>query len=150
MDEQSPGSENEGISPANYLDLRSASNSFDLAAYQYWSASDSDQGRLEELHGVKVTANFFSSIGVNPILGRSFFPDEETSGKNREVIISNALWKQRFGADPTAIGRTMELDGEPYTLIGVMPARATFPLGAPSFWIPLPNENLFLLREQAK
>lgn len=138
IDGQSAGSEDEGISPANYLDLRMASKSFEkLAAYQYWSASDSNRGPQEELHGVKVTANFFAAVGVAPILGRTFLPGEESSGRNGEVIISSALWKQRFGADTTAVGKTMELNGEPYTLIGVMPARATFPLGAPAFWIPL-------------
>lgn len=138
VDEQSAGSEVRGISPANYLDFRLGSKSFEqLAAYQYWSTSESNQGQLEELHGVRVTANFFTTVGVRPTLGRSFSPWEEVSGKNGEVIISSALWKQRFGADPTAVGKTMELNGEPYTLIGVMPARATFPLGAPAFWIPL-------------
>lgn len=138
VDEQSAGSEDEGISPANYLDLRLASKSFEqLAAYQYWSASASGQGQLEELHGVKVSADFFATVGVRPTLGRTFLPEEEASGQNGEVIISSALWKERFAADPTAVGKTLELDGEPYTLIGVMPARATFPLGAPAFWIPL-------------
>jgi putative ABC transport system permease protein len=93
-DEQSPGSEDGGISPANYLDLRSASKSFEqLSAYQYWSASDSHQGQLEELHGVRVTANFFTTVGVRPTLGRTFLPDEEVAGRSSEVIISSALWK---------------------------------------------------------
>jgi len=138
VDEQSAGSEDEGISPANYLDLRLASKSFEqLAAYAYWSVSDSNRGQVEELHGVKVTANFFATVGVRPMLGRTFLPEEEASGKNGRVIISSALWKQRFGADPATVGKNMELNGEPYTVIGVMPARATFPLGAPAFWMPL-------------
>jgi putative ABC transport system permease protein len=137
-DEQSAGSEDGGISPANYLDLRSASKSFEqLSAYQYWSASDTHQGQLEELHGVRVTANFFTTVGVRPTLGRTFLPDEEVAGRSSEVIISSALWKQRFSANPRAVGKTLELNGEPHTVIGVMPARATFPLGAPAFWIPL-------------
>jgi len=138
VDERSAGSEDEGISPANYLDLGRARGSFEqLAAYQYWSASDSNRGQLEELHGARVSANFFATMGVTPMLGRTFLPEEEASGRNGEVIISNALWQQRFGGDATAVGKTIQLNGEPYTLIGVMPARATFPLGAPSFWIPL-------------
>jgi len=138
VDEPSAGSEDGGISPANYLDLRLASKSFEqLSAYQYWSTSDSNQGQLEELHGVRVTANFFTTVGVRPTLGRTFLPEEDLAGKNGEVIISSALWKQRFGADSTAVGKTLELNGEPYKLIGVMPARATFRLGAPAFWMPL-------------
>ena len=138
VDEQLPGSEDKGISPANYLDVRSGAKSFEqLAAYEYWSASDDNHGQPEELHGVRVSTNFFSTVGIKPILGRDFLPEEESSGKNDKVVISNALWKQRFGADITAVGRTMKLNGEVYTLIGVLPARATFPLGAPAFWVPL-------------
>jgi len=138
VDEHSAGSEDEGISPANYLDVRLASKSFEqLAAYEYWSASIGDQGQVQELHGVRVTANFFAAVGVRPLLGRTLLPEEEVSGKNGEVIISSALWKERFGSDPTVVGKTIELNGQPHTLIGVMPARATFPLGAPAFWIPL-------------
>ncbi|HXY03963.1 MAG TPA: ABC transporter permease [Terriglobales bacterium] len=142
VEEQSAGSEDAGISPANYLDFREASKSFDqLAAYQYWSASDNDRARPEELHGVKVTPNFFAAVGVAPALGREFPLGHETSQNSDEVIISNALWKQRFGGDTAAIGKNLELNNKPYAVIGIMPSRATFPLGAPEFWIPLEMDS---------
>src|ERR1700730_7233944 len=112
VDEQLPGSEDKGISPANYLDVRSGAKSFEqLAAYEYWSASDDNHGQPEELHGVRVSTNFFSTVGIKPILGRDFLPEEESSGKNDKVVISNALWKQRFGAEITDVGGTMKLHG---------------------------------------
>ena len=133
--ERPMGSEDEGISPANYRDLGATSRSFEeLAAYEYWSASASRGGRVEEIHGVKVTPNFFATVGVRAALGRTF---DEGSWNSREVVISNSLWKQRLGAQTAALGANLELNGEAYTVIGVLPARATFPLGAPAFWIPL-------------
>src|SRR5262249_109052 len=73
VDEQLAGSEDRGISPANYVDLRSAATSFQqLSAYEYWSASENTQGQPHELQGVRVSANFFPTIGVSPILGRVF------------------------------------------------------------------------------
>ncbi|MBV8049919.1 MAG: ABC transporter permease [Acidobacteriaceae bacterium] len=142
IEEQSSGSEDAGISPANYFDFRDASKSFDrLAAYQYWSASDDDQTRPEELHGVKVTSNFFGVVGIGPTLGRTFSSGDHISEKSDEVIISNALWKQRFGGDAAAIGKSLRLNNKPYTIIGIMPPRATFPLGAPEFWVPLAMDS---------
>jgi putative ABC transport system permease protein len=138
VDEQLLGSEDRGISPANYLDLRSAATSFkQLSVYAYWSASESTQGQPHELQGVKVSANFFPTIGVRPILGRVFAGEDTSSLEEGQIIISSALWKQRFGSAASALGQTLTLDGKPYTVVGVMPSRATFPLGAPAFWIPL-------------
>jgi putative ABC transport system permease protein len=138
IEEQLPGSEDTGISPANYLDMRSGMKSFDqLAAYQYWSASTSGQGQAEELFGVRVSLNFFSVVGVRPMLGHDFSSDQNFFGSGDQIVISNALSKQHFGSDASAVGATLKLDGKPYTVIGIMPAKATFPLGAPSFWMPL-------------
>jgi len=142
VDEQLPGREDSGISPANYLDMRSNSKSFEqLAAYEYWSASESGEDQPQELQGVKVSVNFFAAAGIRPMLGRDFLAEEESSGKNDKVVISNALWKQRFGSDVSAVGSAMKLDGKPYTVIGVLPAKATFPLGAPAFWMPLTMDS---------
>ncbi len=138
LDERLPGSEEGGISPANYLDLRSESKSFDqLAAYEYLSVSEDIQGQPHELQGVRVSANFFSVAGIRPILGRVFLAEEESTGKEDKVVISNALSRERFGSATNAVGRTIKFDGRPYLIVGVLPARATFPLGAPAFWMPL-------------
>ncbi len=138
VDERLAGSEDRGISPANYLDLRSGTTSFkQLSAYEYWSATENTQGQPHELQGVRVSANFFSTIGVSRILGRVFGGEDASSLEEGQIVISNALWKQRFGSAASAVGQTLTLDGKPYTVIGVMPSRATFPLGDPAFWIPL-------------
>jgi len=142
VEEQLPGSENTGISPANYLDMQSELKSFDqLAAYQYWSASASGQGQAEELYGVRVSLNFFSVVRVRPMLGHNFSSEQNSFGTGDQIVISNALWRQYFGSDASAVGATLKLDGKPYTVIGIMPARATFPLGAPSFWMPLTQDS---------
>jgi predicted permease len=138
IEEQSSTSEEKGISAANYLDLLAANHTFEqLAAYEYWSAGLGGQVQPYEASGVKVSANFFSTVGINPTTGRDFIPGEDAEGRDREVILSNAFWRRRFAADPTAVGKLLKIDGEMYTVIGVMPPRAIFPLGAPAFWVPI-------------
>jgi putative ABC transport system permease protein len=142
VEEQSSTNEDSGISAANYLDLRESNHAFEqLAAYEYWSAGVSNQDQPYEALGVKVTANFFSTVGIKPTMGRDFVAGENTEGRDREVALSNAFWRRHLAGDPAAVGKQLKLDGEMYTVIGVMPARATFPLGAPAFWVPLSMSN---------
>lgn len=75
----------------------------------------------ERLRGIRVTANFFRLVGVNPVLGRNFLPEEDYPGAERVVILSHELWKQRFGANRDLLGKPLTLSGETYTVIGVMP-----------------------------
>ncbi|HEY6410265.1 MAG TPA: ABC transporter permease, partial [Ktedonobacteraceae bacterium] len=138
IEEQSSTSEDKGISAANYLDLLGANHTFEqLAAYEYWSAGVGGQDQPYEALGVRVSANFFSTVGIRPTTGRDFIPGEDAEGRDREVILSNAFWRRRFEADPSAAGKLLKLDGAVYTVIGVMPPRAVFPLGAPAFWVPI-------------
>jgi putative ABC transport system permease protein len=138
IEEQSSMNDDSGISAANYLDLREVTHSFEqLAAYEYWSTGVGGQEQPYEALGVKVTANFFAIVGIEPASGRDFVAGEEQGGSGQEVILSNAFWRRRLAADPSVIGRHLKLGGEVYTVIGVMPAKATFPLGAPEFWVPL-------------
>jgi putative ABC transport system permease protein len=92
----------------------------------------------ERAAGSKVTADFFTVLGVPPQLGRTLLPDEQGTGAPRVVVLGYDLWQSRFGADPQVVGRTIELDTEPFTVVGVMPARFR-PNGA-SFWFPFPFE----------
>jgi putative ABC transport system permease protein len=85
------------------------------------------KGRPEQLHGASVTPDFFHVFGVRPQLGRIFRKQDATLGHNRVVILSHQLWTQRFGSDPGIIGKTIELNQIPFTVIGVMPARFDFP-----------------------
>jgi putative ABC transport system permease protein len=150
IEEQTPTSDDKGISPANYLDLHAANHAFEqLAGYEYWSAGVGNQDQPYEAAGVRVSDNFFSTIGIKPVLGRDFISGEGAEGRSREVILSDAFWRQHFAADPSAVGRLLKLDGETYSIIGVLPARATFPLGAPSFWVPLSmNQQMRSERQQ--
>ncbi len=81
-------------------------------------ASGSEPDRLR---GIRVTADFFRLVGVNPVLGRNFLPEEDHPGAERVVILSQKLWKQRFGANPDILGKPLTLSGETYTVIGIMP-----------------------------
>src|SRR2546421_2808613 len=92
----------------------------------------------ERLAGEKVTADFFTLLGVPPQLGRTLLPNDQGEGAARVVVLGYDVWQSRFGRDPQVIGRVVELDAEPYTVVGVMPAR--FRYGGASFWFPFPFE----------
>ncbi len=86
-------------------------------------------GEPERLYGARVSANFFSMLGVQPQRGRMFVPEEDEPGRDRVVVISHGLWARRFGADPGVLNRTLSLDGQSYTIVGIMPAGFLFPTG---------------------
>jgi predicted permease len=84
-------------------------------------------GQPAQLNGARVSANMFSMLGVQPQLGRTFLNEEEQAGHDREVIISDGLWNQRFHRDPELVGRAITLDGAPWTVVGILPASFHFP-----------------------
>ena len=92
-------------------------------------------GEPLRLFGARVHANFFSVLGVSPILGRAFAKGEDEKGAARTAVISEALWRTRFGADPHVIGRELTIDGRPHTVIGVAP-QVDIPQGS-EIWLPL-------------
>jgi putative ABC transport system permease protein len=98
-------------------------------------------GEPVKLVAVRVTSDFFPVLGVEPIAGRVFTPEEDQPGRGAVVVISEGLWRSRFGADPSIAGRTVQLNGTPHTIVGVMPAAFTFPDGpggaAPDMWAPI-------------
>ena len=79
------------------------------------------------LDGLRASAGFFPTLGVVPALGRTFAPEEDQPGHEHEVILSDQLWRGRFGGDMQIIGRTVAPDGEPYTVVGVMRAESAWP-----------------------
>ncbi|HKY03560.1 MAG TPA: ABC transporter permease, partial [Blastocatellia bacterium] len=81
----------------------------------------------ERVGGVNVSANFFQMLGIVPAEGRSFLPEEEQPGNDRVVILSYGLWQRRFGSDPGLVGKTITLDGESHSVVGILPARFEFP-----------------------
>jgi putative ABC transport system permease protein len=124
-----------------------------LAAYNIISAGFNltGDGQPEHITGIRVSTDFFRVLGVPPALGRDFNEEEERPGGPNVAIISNALWRQRFGGDPSTIGRVISLSGTPYNVVGVMPAGFESNPAA-EVWLPLspvlnPQErsNLFLV-----
>jgi putative ABC transport system permease protein len=83
-----------------------------------------------------VTSSFFPVLQVNPAMGRTFLPEEERQGNNRVALLSDKIWRDRFGANPNILGKTITLDGAQYSVVGIMPAGFTFPHEA-AFWLPL-------------
>jgi putative ABC transport system permease protein len=107
----------------NFADWRAESRSFArLAAFSVWFPSVTGTDRPEKLLGALVSADFFAALGARPLLGRTFAPAEDRPGRGDVVLLGEAFWRRRFGADPRLLGQTVELDGREYTVIGVMPA----------------------------
>jgi predicted permease len=94
-------------------------------------------GTTGRAFGSTVSTNLFETLGVRPALGRSFSSAGETTGQDREIILSNGFWKDQFGGDPGVVGRTMMLDGVNREIIGVAPPQIHFPDSETQFWIPV-------------
>src|SRR5690242_1287662 len=99
-------------------------------AFRAWSYSISSGGEPEQVNGARVTPSFFSVIGVRPRIGRAFTDADAELGAPHVVILSDGLWQRRFGGDPSVIGRAIEMSGERFTVVGVMPPAFAFPRGA--------------------
>ncbi len=126
------------LSPPNYLDLRAMTRSFEsFSAYSGLSVLLTGQGDPQRLEGANVGADLFRMLGVQPAMGRGFLIEDEQSSSPATVLLSDGLWKTRFGADPGVIGRKLLLDDQPYTVIGVMPEAFSFPSREAQLWIPL-------------
>jgi putative ABC transport system permease protein len=126
----------EAIAGANFIDWRDQSQAFEsIATYREENFNLTGAGRPERVSGVISTAALFPALAVNPILGRVFQTDDENRGGGRVAVISRSLWERRFGADPNVVGQKLIANGEPLTVIGVMPGEFTFPEQA-ELWIP--------------
>ncbi|MGA2146020.1 MAG: ABC transporter permease [Bryobacteraceae bacterium] len=128
------------VSPANYIDWRDQSRSFEaMAAAEYWSPNLTDNPP-EHLTGLKLTQNLLPMLGIEPMLGRLFAPGEDQVGSEHELILSYRLWQRRFGGDRGVVGKPVTLNGESYTIVGVMPPEFKFaPFWATraELWVPM-------------
>ncbi len=113
-----------GMNPANFWDFRERNRTFeDLTAIWYGGRNLTGFGFPQRVGTGQVSAGFFRVLRVEPVLGRTFLPGEdEPGGETRVVLLSNGFWRTRFAADSTALGRSLTLDGESYTVVGVLPA----------------------------
>src|SRR5262249_10311518 len=89
----------------------------------------SGNGEPERVGGARVSVNFFDFLGVPPALGRGFAPEEETPGADRVVVISDALWRRRYAADPNLVGQTIELNGQGHVVVGIAAPSLLVPTG---------------------
>jgi putative ABC transport system permease protein len=127
------------LSPIAFLNLKRSNIVFtDVAALSNkgWPANLTGSGEAERLQGFQVSANLFSLLGVAPRHGRAFVEDEDRPGGNHVVVLSNELWQRRFGGDPQLFGQTITLNGDSYTVVGVMPEDFRF-FTKTDLWTPL-------------
>ncbi len=129
------------VSPADYHDYKKSSRAFSgLAAAQTWGVTLGGGDRPERLDALKISANLLDVLGVPPLLGRGLREGEDGPGHDQVVVLGYSLWQRRFGGDPSIVGRTIALDGHPYTVVGVMPAGfqfAPFWQTRAALWAPL-------------
>jgi putative ABC transport system permease protein len=120
------------VSPADFLDYQRDATSFErLGAAQAWGGTLGDAVHPERISGLQVTPSLFTLLGVPPLAGRTFVEGDDQNGRARVVVLSHGLWQRRFGGDPAVVGRSISIDGQPFDVIGIMPAGFRF---AP-FWI---------------
>ncbi|HKV76534.1 MAG TPA: ABC transporter permease [Candidatus Sulfotelmatobacter sp.] len=133
------------VSAPNYWDIAKQNHVFeniaifDSAGRGYNLAPTGESREPEQVSGLRVSSTFFDVLGVQPFLGRNFLPQEEELGKSRVVILSYGLWKRRYDADRSLVGKTIRMDGEDFTVVGVMPPdfRWQFWSGPRQLWVPV-------------
>jgi putative ABC transport system permease protein len=138
--EQAPGQTGEeaaGVTGPTFKDWQHLSNVVqEFTAYEWRSTSLTGEGVPESAQAYMVQPNFFSVCGAEPLLGRTFLPEESNPGSDGVVILSAGLWERRYGGDPHLIGQTIHVEGRPVVVVGVMPASFRYPL-ATDLWMPL-------------
>ena len=132
-----PGISTFSVSPANYLDWQSQNHVFDsMAIYGYYGFTITGGDKPEQVDASSVSPGFFSTLGVQPELGRALSPDENQPGRSNVVVLSHRLWQERFGSKREIVGSYIKLDGASYLVAGVMPASFRFPDFA-QMWTPM-------------
>src|SRR5262249_46813961 len=136
--EKRPDGGNKYISPLNFLDWERQNRCFQfLSAITGDTVTLTGSGSPEQLNVHRVSASYFKALGVEATLGRAFAASENEVGNDLEVVLSNRIWRSRFGGDPKVIGRKIRLDAKSYTIIGVLPANSTFDRAWAVMWLPL-------------
>ena len=127
------------VTPGDYVDWKERNEVFEtLSGYVYSLAGlVGPSGDAELLFVAATSADFFRTLRVRPLLGRTFLPGEDRAGRDHVAVLGHGLWTRRFGGEPDVVGREITLDGRTRTVIGVMPPAFEFPTGAREVWTPL-------------
>jgi putative ABC transport system permease protein len=130
------GPERDNIAPGNYADWQARARSFESMApiEVAFLSLTGDGGEPERLAALRTTSNFFATIGLMPLVGRTFAPDD--GAREPVAVVSEGFWLRRLGGDPAAVGRTITLDGSPHTVVGVVPRDFRFPGGEVDVFVP--------------
>jgi putative ABC transport system permease protein len=150
--QEAPGQRRIAASELNFLDWQDQNTVFDLMAGRTYKEQFALTGVAEplQLPGSYVTASFFGIFGVIPALGRTFSDGDCQPGRDRVAVMTHALWRGQFGGDPDIIGRSLTLDGEPCTVIGVLPESSPFNRGYVQIWRPLVIDKATARRDQQR
>ena len=122
----------------NFIDTRDQNQTIaELAPFAIWPANLSGQGEAERLQGVRMSANAMQMLGVEPAAGRTLTPDDDNPNNTRVVMLSYGLWQRRFGGTPDVLGKSLTLNGDSYTIVGVLPPRFVIPNAEIEIMVPL-------------
>jgi predicted permease len=147
--------------PGNFFDLKNQNTVFEnMAAFVPVTMTLTGDGEPAQMMGARTSAGYFAVVGVEPMIGRSFLPEEYEPGKNFVVILGNAFWRSYYGGDRTIINKTIRLDGLSFTVIGVMPpgiypvwptpdGRISFDENQQQFWWPMAYNSRFAANRTA-
>jgi putative ABC transport system permease protein len=132
-----------GVSYLDFLDWRQQGSSFkEISLFIPQSVNLTGTGRPDRVRGGFVSANFFTLLKSDPLVGRSFTKNEDQPG-TRVVLLQEETWKNRFASDPQILGKKLILNGEPFTVIGIMPAQFQFPMDELEIWLPVSSYPAF-------
>ncbi len=147
------GANGVSMSFTKYTQIREQSHMLENTAAFYQTTFSLLTGREPEaVNGNRVSRNLFSVLGISPVLGRDFRPEEEVPGADQVAVISDGFWHSHFGSDPAVLGRTMSLDGRSVAIVGVLPHKFHFPLQfpEPDIWMPGISDPSFLTPVQVR
>ena len=134
----------------DFFDYKKQQSTYtDLGAFTSGTMYLSGEEKAERFDGSWITANTFDIIGVRPILGRNFRAGEDTPTGDKVLILANQTWRERYNGDPAVLGKTVKMNGQPFTIIGVMPERFNFP-NNDRLWVPLQTDPLASKRGQGQ
>ncbi|HJR05985.1 MAG TPA: ABC transporter permease [Pyrinomonadaceae bacterium] len=138
MWERPPGTEYRNMnSPANFLDVREQNTTFShVAVYNTNSMNLTEGDKPERLEVAAVSPVMFDALGARPLMGRTFAPEEEQDGRNKVAVLTHEFWRRRYASDPSIVNRQLMLNGQSYTVVGIMPEDFNFPPNNSDLLIP--------------